>query len=82
MAQPILHLKLQMKPELVMQPDLPLKLTPWNPVKNPDFHLDQLPLLKLIAKVNHQQKNPRTRNHVSPVKFKGSLISEKRIILA
>ena len=96
-AQPILHLKLQMnrlnlEPGPVLHSDLlPLKLTPWNPVKNPDFHLDPLllqliisqqnpdshldllPLLKLIAKVNRRQKNlkmiknPRTKNHVSPV---------------
>ena len=41
--------------------------------QNLDSHLDLLPLLKLIAKVNHQQKklkmkkNPRTKNHVSSV---------------
>merc|ERR1719278_1780367 len=38
--------------------------------QNPDSHLDLLPLLKLIAKVNHQQKklkmkkNLRTKNHL------------------
>ena len=67
MAQPILHQKLQMnplnlEPVLVLRSDLPLKLTPWNPVKNLDFHLDLL-LLQLII----SQQNPDSHLDLLPL---------------